>query len=313
MTAPPGDPQDDTRPPAPGEPWTPIRLTRWSGRYLRDRGVENGRLDAELLLAHVLGLSRLDLYLQFDRPLKPSELADFKVLLKRRAAREPLQYVLGSTAFRELDLITDGRALIPRPETEVLVEEVLRWVREGVSGEGEAPTGSAALDVGTGTGAIAISLAREGDFGRVVATDPSPEALELAGENVRACGAEGTVELRCGPLFEPLEEGERFTVVASNPPYVPESARGSLQEEILAWEPAEALFAGPEGLDVLVPLVQGAPNFLQPGGLLALEVGSEQARKVARIMEETGAFQEIRVRPDLAGRERVVSGVASAG
>jgi len=295
-------------------------LTRWSGAYLQEKGVEGGRLDAELILAHVLNLRRLDLYLQFDRPLLPRELGLFRALLKRRANREPLQHVLGTVAFRELELATDARALIPRPETEVLVGEVLGWAREasgglcplsgGLEGPGDPEWGLTALDIGTGTGAIALSLLREGPFARVVATDSSPVALALAAENAERMGLGENLELREGRLFDPLRPQERFHVIVSNPPYVPEGDRASLAPEVRDWDPPEALFAGPEGLDVLLPLVEGAMAFLLPGGLLALEVGDGQAGRVARAMEGTGGFGEIRIRPDLAGRERVVLGVA---
>jgi len=306
--------------PGPGEPWTPIRLTRWSGEYLEEKGVQGGRLDAELLLAHVLGLKRLDLYLQFDRPLQPRELDTFKALLRRRTAREPLQYILGTAPFRELDLLSDSRALIPRPETEVLVGEVLAWARETGIGlepgfqdeEGATPLPRVlnGVEIGTGTGAIALSLLKEGPFSRIVATDSSSEALALARENANRSGLTAFLELREGSLFEPLASGERFHLVVSNPPYIPEGERDRLAPEVRDWEPHCALFAGTEGLDFLIPLVEGALGFLVPGGLLALEVGAGQAGRVARAMDETGGFREIRVRPDLAGRERVVLGVA---
>lgn len=305
--------------PGPGEPWTPIRLSRWSGEYLEAKGVAGGRLDAELILAHVLRLRRLDLYLQHDRPLLPRELEAFKGLLKRRAAREPLQYVLGSASFRELDLLCDSRVLIPRPETEVLVGEVLAWARDSsveadASGEESGRPGGAselsALDVGTGSGAIALSLLAEGPFGKVVATDPSPSALEVARANAERCGMTRDLELREGFLFDPVRPGERFHVLVSNPPYVPDGDRARVEPEVRDWEPPEALFAGPEGLDVLIPLVRGAADVLLPGGLLALEVGDGQAGKVARIVDGTGSFREIRIRPDLAGKERIVLGVA---
>jgi len=290
--------------PGPGEPWTPILLTRWSGAYLLEKGVEDGRLDAELLLAHVLGLRRLDLYLQHDRPLLPAELEAFKALLKRRAGREPFQHLMGTAVFRELELAVDGRALIPRPETEVLVEEILAWAAEA-----GAPQLSA-VDIGTGTGVIGLSLLREGPFQRVVATDPSPSALALAGENAQRLGLTHGMELRQGPGYAPLQPGERFNVVASNPPYIPVGDRQMLEPEVRDWDPPEALFAGPGGLDVLIPLVEEAGGFLADPGLLALEVGDGQAGKVARAMEERGIFREIRIRPDLAGRDRIVLGVA---
>jgi len=306
--------------PGPGEPWTPIRLTRWSGEYLEEKGVHGGRLDAELLLAHVLGLKRLDLYLQFDRPLHPRELDTFKALLRRRAAREPLQHILGNAPFRELDLLSDSRALIPRPETEVLVGEVLAWARDAGIGLEQGPRHEDevtplprvlnGVEIGTGTGAIALSLLKEGPFSRVVATDSSSQALALARENAERSGLTAFLELREGSLFEPLASGERFHVVVSNPPYIPEGERDQLAPEVRDWEPHCALFAGTEGLDFLIPLVEGALGFLVPGGLLALEVGAGQAGRVARAMDGTGGFSEIRVRPDLAGRERVVLGVA---
>jgi len=167
-----------------------------------------------------------------------------------------------------------------------------------------------ALDMGIGTGAISLSLLQEGPFKRVVGTDSSPDALALAQINAERNGLSGALELRQGALFEPIGEGERFHVLVSNPPYIPDGDRAGLAPEVRDWEPPSALFAGPEGLDVLIPLVNGAPDVLLPGGLLALEVGLGQAGRVARALEETGGFREIRIRPDLAGRERVVLGVA---
>lgn len=283
------------------EPWTVLRMIRWSAGYLQEKGVEQGRLDGEHLLAHALGLSRLQLYLQYERPLTADELASYKPLLLRRARREPLQYVLGYTSFRELELRTDSRALVPRPETERLVQEVLEWARARAG----APDGLTALDVGTGSGCIALSLAREGPFSQVLGTDASEEALELARENAREGGVEDRLELASGPLYEPAA-GRRFDVVVSNPPYVAETERGQLEPEVRDWEPEGALFAGPDGMDVLRPLVAGAPEHLHPDGLLALEVGLGQADAVAGLVESTGAFGAPSIRRDLTGRPRMV-------
>lgn len=291
--------------PGPGESWTVLRLIRWSGQYLEHKGMEGGRRDAEHLLARALGMQRLELYLQFDRPLTPEELADYKPLLLRRGAREPLQYILGRTSFRELELITDRRALIPRPETEVLVEAVLDRVRERAAEQAEW----SALDVGTGTGAVALSLVREGPFRRVVATDRSPDALALARENAEAVGLAARVDLRQGSDFEPLEPDETVDVVVSNPPYVAAGDLAGLQPEIRDWEPEEALVAGEDGLSVLRSLVEGAPRHLRDAGLLALEVGDGQAERVAALIRETGAFDEPSIRRDLAGRERILLAV----
>jgi len=279
-------------------------MIRWAGRYLREKGIDEGRMDAEHLLAESLAMNRLELYLQFDRPLTTEELERFKPLLLRRADREPLQHVLGHATFRELELKVDDRALIPRPETEVLVDAVLEWA-DGA----EAEAGLRALDVGTGSGAIALSLALEGPFEGVVATDSSEEALALAGENRAAAGLEEKVELRMGSLFEPLASGERFHVVASNPPYIARGEADGLAPEVVEWEPSSALFAGEDGLDVLRPLVRGAADVLRSGGLLALEMGADQAETVSALVRETGRFEEPVVRKDLAGRNRILLAV----
>ena len=277
--------------------WTIVEMIRWTADYLAARGVPNARLNAELLLAGVLGLKRLDLYLQFDRPLSPEELAEFKARLRRRARREPLQYIDGTAAFRDLVLRVDPRVLIPRPETEVLVQQVLDWAR--------GRHALSAVDVGTGSGAIALALATEGPFARVVATDAHADALALARENHAAAAPGAPVEFRQGDLLEPVR-GERFDVVVSNPPYVGDEEAESLDPEVRDWEPAAALFAGAGGMDVIRRLVPQAAEALRPGGLLALEIGAAQGPAVARAIEETDAFGAPRVRPDLAGRDRIV-------
>jgi release factor glutamine methyltransferase len=278
---------------------------------MRERGLENSRLESELLLASVLGVSRLDLYLQHDRPLSGTEVSRFRELVRRRLRREPLQYILGEAHFRELVLRVDPRVLIPRPETEVLVGEVLGWAARrvttgGVATGGVAGEGLSAVDIGTGSGAIALSLAREGPFARVVATDISAGALAVAEENAERSGLAGRVEFREGELWGALGEGERFDVVVSNPPYIAESERVELEPEVREWEPERALFAGDEGLAFLAALVAGAPAHLLPGGLLALECGAALGGGVLELVVGVGAYGSARVIPDLAGRDRVV-------
>jgi release factor glutamine methyltransferase len=275
--------------------WTPVELIRWTETYLAQKGLTEPRLNAELLLCGVLGLKRLDLYLQFDRPLRADELAEFKARLRRRTQREPLQYIEGVAAFRRLELRVDRRVLIPRPETELLVGEVLAWAgdREGLE----------VLDVGTGSGAIALSLAQEGRFARVVATDVSLDALEVARANAISAQLEDRVEFVAGSLFEPIL-AQRFDIIVSNPPYVGEAERHDLEPEVVDWEPHGALFAGLDGLSVIRDLAGGASSMLRPGGLLAIEVGSTQAVTVSRLLHETGWFAGVRVRQDYTGRER---------
>jgi release factor glutamine methyltransferase len=273
-----------------------LELSRKAAIVFGDRGFENPRLEAELLLAGVLGIRRLDLYLQHDRPLTVEELERFRGAVRRRLRHEPLQYVLGTAAFRQLELAVDPRVLVPRPETEVLVGLVLDWA---------ASRGSRGrvLDVGTGSGAIALSLAAEGSFRDVVATDVSADALAAAAGNAARCALAGRVEFRRGALFEAVA-GERFDIIVSNPPYIAEAERQSLQPEVRDHEPALALFGGADGLSVIRPLVTGAPGFLEPGGLLAVELGLGQGEAVLGLLDATGAFTGARVAADLTGRGR---------
>jgi len=272
-----------------------------SAEYLASKGIENARLDAEHMLAHALGLGRLDMYLQHERPMEAAELDRFRPLLKRRAQREPLQYILGRQGFRELDVEVGPGVLIPRPETEQLVEVVLEWARRR--------DGLDVLDVGVGSGAIVLSLLTEGPFARGLGIDVSAKALEYARRNRDASGLESRLELREGRLFEPLGAGERFDVVVANPPYVEEKGRDELQAEVADWEPEEALFAGQDGLDVLRELVPAAAPALRSGGLLALEVGDGQAERVVELVAGAGAYRETQVHKDLAGRDRIVTAV----
>jgi len=280
--------------------WTVMEMVRWTEGYLREKGLESPRLNGELLLAGTLGLKRLDLYLQFDRPLTPDELAEFKARLRRRAKREPLQYIEGQAAFRDLRLRVDPRVLIPRSETELLVDEVLAWAR--------GREGLHALDVGTGSGAIALSLATEGPFARVVATDVSADALEVARANHAATPPGSPVEFYPGAVYAPVR-GQTFDVVVSNPPYIGESERGALDAGVRDWEPAQALFSGETGLDVIRELVAGAPEVLRAGGLLALEIGWKQAEAVAELVRAVDGFSEPVVRRDLEGRDRIVTAI----
>lgn len=288
-------------PPGPGQPWTVLHMIRWAGEYLDGKGVESGRLNGEHLLAFTLGTKRLDLYLQFDRPLSSEELERFKPLLKRRAGREPLQYIVGTAPFRDLVLKVDQRVLVPRPETEylldVLIEEASREKRD-------APW-DRALDIGTGSGALALALAAEGLAKATVAVDCSADALSLARENGESVGVAARVDFRLGSLLEPVA-GEVFDVVVSNPPYVPDEEWASTEPEVREWEPSLALKGGHDGMDVLRALVDGVVDVLAPSGWLALEMAADQTEVVAELVRGTGGFERVAVRIDLAGRPRYV-------
>ena len=303
---------------------TPLTLARKGAEALVERGIDNARLEAELLLAHVLRIKRLDLYLQHDRPLTDDEVALYREVVRRRRRREPVQYIIGEVPFRELTLRVDRRALIPRPETEILAGEVLRWAwarcgvqpprpgrrrasaADGAGAEAEEIRTLRGLDIGTGSGAIALSLLAEGPFEHVVASDLSADALGLASENAAATGLAGRLELRAGESWTPVGEGETFDVIVSNPPYVAEHERGALAAEVVEWEPGTALFGGADGLDVIRGLIAGAPGHLRAGGLLALEVGAGQAPEVEDLLRTAGVYQEVRTVADLARVPRVV-------
>ncbi len=293
----------------------PLDLVALAAERLRREHIENARLEAELLLAHVLGLRRIDLYLQFERPLTPEEIAGYREVLRRRVRREPLQYITGRAAFRELDLDVDPRVLIPRPETELLVGVVLDWARGVVDASGPAGDsteagpgggggGLTALDLGTGSGAIALSLLQEGPFGRVLATDVSSDALDVARANAVRLGLADRLELREGDLWQAVQDG-RFDVIASNPPYVAEEERDALMPEVRDWEPAAALYSVGDPLAVTRRIVEGAAAHLRPGGLLALEVGAGRMDGVRSLIEAADAFGPVRVVTDHGGHERV--------
>jgi release factor glutamine methyltransferase len=284
---------------------------KWCTEYLSARGVQDGRLDVELLLAETLGMDRLSLYLHFDRPIAPEELKVFKPRLLERAGRKPLQYILGRASFREVVIDVDSRVLIPRPETEELVDAVLGWARgqEGERGPRRAVggvQGLRALDVGTGTGVIAISLALEGPFERVVATDLSADALAVARRNVEISGVGGRVELREGSFFDPVQSGERFDIIVSNPPYVSEAEYDELAPEVRKWEPRGALVAGEGGLSAVRALIEGAGRVLENGGLLAMEIGSGQGEDVLRMIRESPGFDAPVLLRDHSRRDRIV-------
>jgi len=271
---------------------TVAHVLRLSTEHLAARGSDTPRLDAELLLARATGLERIELYMSFDRPLNAAELDVARELVARRARREPLQYVLGEWGFRRLILTVDRRALIPRPETEILVDRALALVAGS-----ETPL---VLDVGTGTGAIALAIADEHAGARVTGIDSSADALALAAENVARTGV--AVQLARHDLFEGLPAGP-WNLVVSNPPYVDAADLATLQPEVRDWEPHAALSA--EG--AVAAVARGSVSALAPGGALALEVGEGQAAPTATLLTQLG-FVDVVVTPDLAGIDRVVEG-----
>ena len=279
--------------------WTVLELLRWTTRYFGDAGIETARLDSECLLAFALGITRLDLYVQFEKPVMAGERQAFRELVRRRASeRMPVALLTGHKEFWSLDLEVGPEALVPRPDTEVLVTAALDLMPKA---EGEYRI----LDLGTGSGAIALALASERPKSQVVATDISAPALQIAASNAEKLHLDERVQLKQGDLFQPVL-GESFDVVVSNPPYVQRAQQAELAPE-LAHEPEVALFAGEDGLDVIRPLVAGVSEVLEPGGWLAVEFGAGQEKDVAQCFQDAG-LSEVALHHDLAGRPRVVTG-----
>ncbi|HSG82583.1 MAG TPA: peptide chain release factor N(5)-glutamine methyltransferase [Gemmatimonadota bacterium] len=267
-------------------------------RTLLTRSGDDARREALFLLAGVLQITPGAVALERRRPLTATQRAEYEARLARRAQGEPLQYIEGHAAFRQLNLRVDPSVLIPRPETELLVECVLERCR--------GRQGLRALDLGTGSGAIALSLACEGNFEFLVGVDISPAALNLARYNATDAGVEGRVDWRAGSLYSALQSGERFDVIVSNPPYIANGEAESLPSEVRDWEPAVALFAGPSGVEVIEEIVSGAPRHLEPGGLLALEVAPGVAEATLKLIRGSGSFEEPELLTDLAGTPRIV-------
>ncbi len=269
-------------------------VLRRSTRYLEDRGSPTARLDAELLLAHGLGVSRIELYTGHDRPMTEAELDVCRELVRRRGDREPVAYIVGTRGFRHLDLKVDSCVLVPRPETELVVDRCLELLRDVAE--------PAVLDVGTGSGAIALAIASELPAARVTATDVSPAALDVAWANAVALGL--AVEMRQGDLLDGLGD-RRFDLIASNPPYVSELEIEGLEPEVAVHEPRLATVAG-DGLDAYRRLLPDAREHLVEGGWLVLECGAGQAGWLASELDRLG-YGAADVACDLAGIERVVS------
>ncbi len=262
--------------------WTVLSLLGWAGTYLRERGFSESRLHAELLLGKVLGLTRLQLYLQYDRPLGAEELGAFKTLFRRRLAHEPLQYILGETEFMGMVFAVDPRVLIPRPETELLVESAAELLRRP-----DMPAAPEVLDIGTGSGNIAVALGKFVPGAHILGIDVSEGALEVAARNVAAHGA-GNVEVRKGDIREEIFGPGRFDMILSNPPYIPLVEMGGLQPEVRDFEPSVATTDGADGLSLISRVCDVASISLRGRGWLLLEIGFGQGPAVLSLASGRG-------------------------
>jgi len=279
---------------------TVLEIIRRTTEFLAARGVESPRLSAEHLVGHALGLNRMRLYLEFERPLTEQELARIRPLVKRRSQREPLQHIIGEVDFAGVRLKVDRRALIPRPETELLVEIAAGWAMEN-------PPVARIADLGTGSGAIALGLAERLPTVAVVAVDREEDALALARENALGRPAGGRVEFSRSDWFSDLP-GALFDMIVSNPPYLSEAELAQVAPEVRDFEPRSALVAAEDGLSDLKRIVAGAGQRLRRGGLLALETGPSQH---AALIEAAGSagYTKVESRRDLTGRDRFILAV----
>ena len=285
--------------PNPPTRWTVKDVLEWTTGYFKKKGITTARLDAEVLLAHCLGVERLHLYLNLERPLKHEERARYRELIRRRAMREPVSLIRGIKEFWSLRLRAVPGVLIPRPDTETLVEAVLDEIRER-----QDPN---VLEIGTGSGAIAISIALENRHSRIVATDIDVRALEAARFNAINLGAAAYIDFLASDLFTAIRPGSKFDVICCNPPYIPSDVIPTLEPEI-DFEPRKALDGGPDGLDVIRQLISQARHHLTPDGALIVEMGWDQEASVREMFGTLGGLHDIRTFPDLSGKPRVVSG-----
>ena len=279
---------------ATNETWTTLKVLTWTTGYLAEKGVENARREAEWLLCEATGLDRMGLYLNFDKPLQDDELATYRSMVARRGKREPLQHILGNQEFDGREFVVTKDVLIPRYDTETLLEEAVR----------QAPQAHTVLDIGTGSGCIAISLAHRLPHAAITAVDLSPDALSLAQHNAEQNNAQ--IEFLLGSFFQPVS-GRRFDLIVSNPPYITSADLADLQPEVRDFEPRLALDGGPDGLDAYRVLAAEAPLHLEPNGWLLLEIGAGQDKDVAGLLADAG-FDAIVTVPDSAGILRVVGG-----
>jgi release factor glutamine methyltransferase len=286
-----------------GEEWSIGRLLTWTADYLKKQGAESPRLDAEVLLAHARGCQRLDLYTAFAELASDAVRATYRELVKQRAAGKPVAYLVGRREFYSLPFHVTPAVLIPRPETEFLVIEVLDRLKQQ-----NHPEAARIVDVGTGSGAIAISIARHAPTAQLLALDLSPAALEVAQRNASELGVAERVEFRESDLLAAAATDQPFDFVVSNPPYVSESEWSGLAREVRDHEPRLALVGGADGTDLYARLVPQAAEILRPGGWLILEISPQIQHNVEQLIQADGRFDRVGVTKDLAGLARVVHG-----
>lgn len=286
------------------QPWTIHRLLKWTDSYFKSHNIENPRASAEIILAHTLNVKRIDLYIQYDQPLIDKELALFKSLIKRRVKKEPVAYIVGQKEFWSLSFEVTRDVLIPRPETECLVEAALKFLPRGSTRDSKPLK---VLELGTGSGAISIALSSERPENRYFASDRSPKALEVAKRNAKQNLEKGEINFICGDWFTPFKESRSFfDMILSNPPYIETDLICELQEEVAEYEPLAALNGDKDGLGSIRQILDTASACLTETGMLFLEIGHDQKDRVMEIAETCGTYDNLFCFKDYSGKNRVV-------
>lgn len=283
--------------------WTVQKLLGWMTEYFTEKGLDSPRLSAEMLLSFVLDLPRIKLYTNFDQPVEQDKLNTLRELVKRAAQKEPVQYLVGSTEFYSLKIELDKSCLIPRPETELLVERAIEYLRQGGGRK-------RVCDLCTGSGCIAVAVAKNYEQADIIATDVSDSALKWADRNVKNHKLSDRIKLLCGDLFDALIDqldDTKFDLIVSNPPYVTTDEFAGLDEKIKKYEPKNALLAGADGLDIYRRIADQARAYLRKDALLMLETGYSQGQAVMDLLEQTGEFTHIQKEKDLNDNDRIVT------
>ena len=286
--------------------WTVLKLLRWTTSYFESRDIDGSRIDAEILLAHALQIKRIDLYLQYDRPLSSDELSRFKDLIKRRINREPVAYILGSKEFWSMDFMVSKDVLVPRPETEFLVETAINLLPQD-SAANPILIPKRILELGTGSGAVVLAMASMRPCHFFVASDRMTAAIKLARQNAKHHGFENRVSFICADWFGPFKDKRPvFDMIVSNPPYIPSRVIGKLQPEIVRYEPISAIDGSEDGLSCLRHIINNAHFYLQSRGYLLLEIGHDQRNDVQKIVDQCAKYENVIYTKDYNGYDRVI-------
>ena len=281
--------------------WTIQKLLNWIVDYFTEKNIDSPRLSAEMLLAFVLGMKRIELYMYFDKLVAPEQLSQLRGLTKRCGTSEPLAYLIGKTEFYSLEILLSPDCLIPRPETELLAERAIEFLRSRNSEQ-------YVCELCTGSGCVAVAIAKNFKPAKIIVTDISDAALNVAAKNIKLHNLHDRIELLCGDLFEPIISGldvAEFDLIVCNPPYVSTAEYEALESNVKDYEPKLALHAGVDGLDIYKRIIEKAGEHLKPDGALMMEIGFNQAESVSNLLEKAGCFGEIKIEKDTSDNDRI--------